>query len=354
MTRLVLENFLNKNRFGFGSMTFTTSMVKNFMQNTKFDFVGKRGTTSIVVLVLILAFGAMFYIRPLSLGIDFSGGRNYVVKFNHDVNANELDKVVKAEFGDANSSVITIDNQQTVRVSTNYKVKENTAEVDKEIQGKLYNALKPQLGNMTVEQFSNNSGKEGDDAKLGIVSVDAVGPSIADDMTREAIWAVFWSLVAMALYILLRFRNWAFSLGAVAAVAFTSFLVIGCFTFHGLLPFSMEVDQTFIAAILTVIGYQINDTVVVFDRVREYRQLFPKQDFKVTFNNALNSTLSRTMMTSLSTLLVLVVIFVFGGESIRSFNFAMILGVIFGTCASLFVAAPTAYALIKRSEKKNK
>ena len=354
VTRLVLENFLNKNRFGFGSMTFTTSMVKNFMQNTKFDFVGKRGTTSIVVLVLILAFGAMFYIRPLSLGIDFSGGRNYVVKFNHDVNANELDKVVKAEFGDANSSVITIDNQQTVRVSTNYKVKENTAEVDKEIQGKLYNALKPQLGNMTVEQFSNNSGKEGDDAKLGIVSVDAVGPSIADDMTREAIWAVFWSLVAMALYILLRFRNWAFSLGAVAAVAFTSFLVIGCFTFHGLLPFSMEVDQTFIAAILTVIGYQINDTVVVFDRVREYRQLFPKQDFKVTFNNALNSTLSRTMMTSLSTLLVLVVIFVFGGESIRSFNFAMILGVIFGTCASLFVAAPTAYALIKRSEKKNK
>ncbi len=354
VTRLVLENFLNKNRFGFGSMTFTTSMVKNFMQNTKFDFVGKRGTTSIVVLVLILAFGAMFYIRPLSLGIDFSGGRNYVVKFNHDVNANELDKVVKAEFGDANSSVITIDNQQTVRVSTNYKVKENTAEVDKEIQGKLYNALKPQLGNMTVEQFSNNSGKEGDDDKLGIVSVDAVGPSIADDMTREAIWAVFWSLVAMALYILLRFRNWAFSLGAVAAVAFTSFLVIGCFTFHGLLPFSMEVDQTFIAAILTVIGYQINDTVVVFDRVREYRQLFPKQDFIVTFNNALNSTLSRTMMTSLSTLLVLVVIFVFGGESIRSFNFAMILGVIFGTCASLFVAAPTAYALIKRSEKKNK
>lgn len=354
VTRLVLENFLNKNRFGFGSMTFTTAALKNFMQNTKFDFVGKRGTTSIVVVVLILIFGAMFYIRPLSLGIDFSGGRNYVVKFNHDVNANELDKVVKAEFGDANSSVITIDNQQTVRVSTNYKVKENTAEVDKEIQGKLYNALKPQLGNMTVEQFSNNSGKEGDDAKLGIVSVDAVGPSIADDMTREAIWAVFWSLVAMALYILLRFRNWAFSLGAVAAVAFTSFLVIGCFTFHGLLPFSMEVDQTFIAAILTVIGYQINDTVVVFDRVREYRQLFPKQDFKVTFNNALNSTLSRTMMTSLSTLLVLVVIFVFGGESIRSFNFAMILGVIFGTCASLFVAAPTAYVLLKRGDKKNK
>lgn len=218
----------------------------------------------------------------------------------------------------------------------------------------LFKVFKPYLGNLTEAQFSNNTGTEGDASKLGIVSVDAVGPSIADDMTREAVWAVFWSLVAMALYILLRFRNWAFSLGAVSAVALTSFIVIGFFTLHGLLPFSMEVDQTFIAAILTVIGYQINDTVVVFDRVREYRQLFPKQDLKITFNNALNSTLSRTMMTSLSTLLVLVVIFLFGGESIRAFNFAMILGVVFGTCASLFVAAPTAYALIQRSERKAK
>lgn len=262
---------------------------------------------------------------------------------------------MKAEFGgDVTSSVITIDNDQTVRVSTNYKVKENTAKVDEEIQGMLFKVFKPYLGNLTEAQFSNNTGTEGDASKLGIVSVDAVGPSIADDMTREAVWAVFWSLVAMALYILLRFRNWAFSLGAVSAVALTSFIVIGFFTLHGLLPFSMEVDQTFIAAILTVIGYQINDTVVVFDRVREYRQLFPKQDLKITFNNALNSTLSRTMMTSLSTLLVLVVIFLFGGESIRAFNFAMILGVVFGTCASLFVAAPTAYALIQRSERKAK
>ncbi|MDO4971849.1 MAG: protein translocase subunit SecDF [Bacteroidales bacterium] len=352
VTRLVLENFVNKNRFGFGTMTFTTSMVKNFLQNTKADFVGKRGKTSVVVAVAVAVIVAMFFVRPLSLGIDFSGGRNYIVKFDKAVSANELDKVVKAEFGDATSSVITIDNDQTVRVSTNYKVKENTAEVDKEIQGKLFNALKSELGNMTIDQFSNDKGTEGDANKLGIVSVDAVGPSIADDMTREALWAVFWSLVAMALYILLRFRNWAFSLGAVTAVALTSFLVIGFFTLHGLLPFSMEVDQTFIAAILTVIGYQINDTVVVFDRVREYRKLFPKQDLKLTFNNALNSTLSRTMMTSISTLLVLVVIFIFGGESIRAFNFAMILGVIFGTCASLFVAAPTAYALIKRGEKK--
>ncbi len=352
VTRLVLENFLNKNRFGFGTMTFTTSYMKNVMQNSKFDFVGKRGKTAVVVLVAAVCIIAMFFIRPLNLGIDFSGGRNYIVKFEKSVDANQLDQAVKAEFGaDVTSSVITIDNDQTVRISTNYKVKENTAEVDKEIQGKLYKALKPSLGNLTIDQFSNDKSSGNDANKLGIVSVDAVGPSIADDMTREAIWAVFWSLVAMALYILLRFRNWAFSLGAVAAVALTSFVVIGFFTLHGLLPFSMEVDQTFIAAILTVIGYQINDTVVVFDRVREYRKLFPKQDLKVTFNNALNSTLSRTMMTSLSTLLVLVVIFFFGGESIRAFNFAMILGVVFGTCASLFVAAPTAYSLIKRSEK---
>lgn len=355
VTRLVLENFLNKNRFGFGTMTFTTNMVKNFLQNTKYDFVGKRGKVSVLVTAVIVCIIAMFFIRPLNLGIDFSGGRNYVVKFEKAVNANELDKAVKAEFGaDVTSSVITIDNDQTVRVSTNYKVKENTAKVDEEIQGKLFKVFKPYLGSLTLKQFSNNTGTEGDASKLGIVSVDAVGPSIADDMTREALWAVFWSLVAMALYILLRFRNWAFSLGAVAAVALTSFIVVGFFTLHGLLPFSMEVDQTFIAAILTVIGYQINDTVVVFDRVREYRKLFPKQDLKLTFDNALNSTLSRTMMTSLSTLLVLVVIFFFGGESIRAFNFAMILGVIFGTCASLFVAAPTAYVLIKRSESKAK
>ena len=188
--------------------------------------------------------------------------------------------------------------------------------------------------------------------KMGVVSSDKVGPSIASDMTREAVWAVIFSLLAMALYILIRFRNVAFSVGALAAVAFTSFVVIGFYNLHGIFPFSMEIDQTFIAAILTVIGYQVNDTVVVFDRVREYRGLYPKQDLYETFNKALCSTLSRTLMTSITTLLVLLVMFFLGGESIRSFIFAMILGVIVGTCASLFVASPVAYALTRRQVKK--
>jgi SecD/SecF fusion protein len=210
---------------------------------------------------------------------------------------------------------------------------------------KLYQGMKPQLGNMTYDQFSVS------DETQGVVSQDVVGPAIASDMAWGATWAVILSIIAMGLYILLRFRNVAFSLGAMAAVALTAFIVIGSFTLHGLFPFSMEIDQTFIAAILTVIGYQINDTVVVFDRVREYRRLFPKQDEKLRFNNALNSTLSRTMMTSLSTLLVLLVIFFLGGESIRAFNFAMILGVVIGTFCSLFVASPIAYLLVGKKNK---
>ena len=345
-TRLVLENFVNKNRLGFGSMTFTTSFAKNWMQNAKFDFIGKRKGVSVVVAVVAAVIIAMFFIHPLNLGIDFSGGRNYVVQFDHPVKTQDLQASLAKQFEGANVSVITIDNDTKVRVSTNYKVGSNDANLDDEIMHKMYDGMKADLGKMTYDQFSVS------DETTGVVSVDAVGPSIAEDMTTGAIWAVIFSLIAMALYILFRFRNVAFSLGAVAAVALTSFIVIGFFTLHGVLPFSMEIDQTFIAAILTVIGYQINDTVVVFDRVREYRKLFPKQDQKTTFNNALNSTLSRTMMTSISTLLVLVVIFIFGGESIRAFNFAMILGVVFGTCASLFVAAPTAYYLVTRGAKK--
>ena len=233
-----------------------------------------------------------------------------------------------------------------MRVSTNYKIDDNSEGIDNEIMDKLYEGLKSELGGMSKTDFSVSN------SSIGVVSSEAVGPSIASDMTRGAIWAVFFSLMAMFLYILLRFRNVAFSLGALAAVAFTTFVVIGFYTFHGWLPFSMEVDQTFIAAILTVIGYQVNDTVVIFDRVREYRGLFPKQDLFITFNNALSSTLSRTLMTSITTLLVLLVMLFLGGESIRGFIFTMILGVIIGTCASLFVASPVAYAVTRKMSKK--
>ena len=348
VTRLILEHWINKNRFGYGSTTFTTSWAKNWMQNTKFDFIGKRKAAYTAVAVIIAVIIAMFFIpgRGLSQGIDFSGGRNYVVQFAHPVSTEQLEQNLIPLFDGANVSVITIDNDTKVRISTNYKIDSNDAALDEEISKKLYEGLKGELKGMSLEDFSVSN------ENVGIVQTEVVGPSIAKDMKTEAIWAVFWSLLAMALYILLRFRNVAFSIGALAAVAFTALVVIGFYTLHGLFPFSMEIDQTFIAAILTVIGYQVNDTVVVFDRVREYKKLYPKMESKEVFNRALNSTLSRTMMTSISTLLVLFVIFILGGESIRSFIFAMILGVIIGTCASLFIAAPTAHALSNRKAKK--
>ena len=338
------------NKGWFNGMTFTTKLTHHLMENVKFDFMGKRKVTLITVCCIIAVIVALFFIpgRGLSRGIDFSGGRNYIVQFDHPVQTAQLEAQLAPLMDGANVSVITIDNDTKVRISTNYMI-ENTdpnVDVDKIIMEKMYQGLKSELGGMTYDDFSVTN------EKVGVQSTEQVGPSIASDMTREAIWAVFFSLLAMALYILLRFRNVAFSLGALAAVAFTSFFVIGFYTLHGIFPFSMEIDQTFIAAILTVIGYQVNDTVVVFDRVREFRKLYPKQELYGTFNNALSSTLSRTLMTSLTTLLVLLVIFFLGGESIRSFIFAMILGVIIGTFASLFIASPVAYAVTKKKDVK--
>ena len=343
-TRLVMEHFVNKGTFD--KMTFSTPLTRNLMQNVSFNFMGAAKKTSIFVLALIALFVLLFALRGLNRGIDFSGGRNFVVQFDHPVKTQELQNQLAEQFPGANTSVITIDNDTKVRVSTNYKIEDNSEGVDDEIMGKLYDGLKSELGSMSKEDFSMSN------EDVGVVSSETVGPSIASDMTRQAIWAVLFSLLAMALYILFRFRNIAFSIGALAAVAFTSFVVIGFYNLHGLLPFSMEIDQTFIAAILTVIGYQVNDTVVVFDRVREYRKLYPKQNLYITFNKALCSTLSRTMMTSITTLLVLFIMLFFGGESIRSFIFAMILGVIIGTCSSLFIASPVAYWIARRSDKK--
>ena len=343
-TRLVMEHFVNKGTFD--KMTFTTSLTRNLMQNVNFNFMGAAKKTSVIVLALIVVMGLLFGLRGLNRGIDFSGGRNFVVQFDHPVSTQTLESQLEAQFPGATTSVITIDNDTKVRVSTNYKIEDSSEGVDDEIMTKLYEGLKSELGSMSKTDFSMSN------ESVGVVSSETVGPSIASDMTRQAIWAVLFSLLAMALYILFRFRNIAFSIGALAAVAFTSFVVIGFYNLHGLLPFSMEIDQTFIAAILTVIGYQVNDTVVVFDRVREYRSLYPKQDLYTTFNKALCSTLSRTLMTSITTLLVLFIMLFLGGESIRSFIFAMILGVIIGTCSSLFIASPVAYWIARRSDKK--
>ena len=343
-TRLVMEHFVNKGTFD--KMTFNTSLTRHLMENVNFDFMGAAKKTSLIVLALIVIMFALFGLRGLQRGIDFSGGRNFVVQFDHPVSTQALEAQLEDQFPGATTSVITIDNDTKVRVSTNYKITDTNEGVDDEIMGKLYEGMKSDLGSMSKDDFSMSN------ESVGIVSSETVGPSIASDMTRQAIWAVLFSLLAMALYILFRFRNIAFSIGALAAVAFTSFVVIGFYNLHGMLPFSMEIDQTFIAAILTVIGYQVNDTVVVFDRVREYRKLYPKQNLYTTFNKALCSTLSRTMMTSITTLLVLFIMLFLGGESIRSFIFAMILGVIIGTCSSLFIASPVAYWIARRSDKK--
>ena len=343
-TRLVMEHFVNKGTFD--KMTFNTSLTRHLMENVNFDFMGAAKKTSIIVLALIVIMGALFGLRGLNRGIDFSVVAVSLKQKDHPVSTQTLESQLEEQFPGANTSVITIDNDKKVRVSTNYKINDNSEGVDDEIMGKLYEGMKSELGSMTKDDFSMSN------ESVGVVSSETVGPSIASDMTRQAVWAVLFSLLAMALYILFRFRNIAFSIGALAAVAFTSFVVIGFYNLHGLLPFSMEIDQTFIAAILTVIGYQVNDTVVVFDRVREYRKLYPKQNLYTTFNKALCSTLSRTMMTSITTLLVLFIMLFFGGESIRSFIFAMILGVIIGTCSSLFIASPVAYWIARRSDKK--
>ncbi len=331
----------------FEKLTFTTALSRKMFTGSHFNFLGARkvsfGIVGAIVLIVIIS----LFTRGLNQGIDFSGGRNYVVQFDHPVQTHELDAKLTPLFGGAQLSVITIDDNTKVRISTNYKIDSDEEGVDEEITKILYDGLKDELNGMSMADFSTTN------ENVGIQSSMKVGPTVANDMRTDAYIAVILALIAMFLYILLRFRNVAFSVGALAAVAFTAFTIIGFYSlFWGLFPFAMEVDQSFIAAILTVIGYQINDTVVVFDRVRENVGLYPKQDFFTTINSSINSTLGRTVMTSTSTLLVLLCIFILGGDSIRSFVFAMIFGVIIGTLATIFVAAPVAYLTDSRRAKK--
>ena len=336
----------------FNNLTFGTGLSKKMFVNTHFNFLAKSKLSGIVAAIIIVVVIASLCLRGLNQGIDFSGGRNYIVKFEQPVSTQELQDVLSAQFPDASTSVITIESSNQVRVSTNYKIQTefDGPETETEITGKLFEALKPYLRQgMTAEEFSTT------DASQGIVSSQKVGPSVADDMKRDAYIAVSIALLAMFLYILIRFRNIAFSVGALAAVAFTAFTIIGFYSiFYGVFPFAMEVDQSFIAAILTVIGYQINDTVVVFDRVRENIALYPKQSFYNLVNSSINTTLSRTIMTSCSTILVLLCIFILGGDAIRSFTFAMLFGVIIGTLATIFIACPVAYLTDSRKNKASK
>ena len=348
LSRLAFERLLKNPRYE--NMTFTTSFSRNFLANTKVDFLAQRKKAGIIIAVVAVVILASFVFRGINKGIDFSGGRNYIVQFDHAVKTADIQDKLSPLFPESSLSVITIDNDSKVRISTNYKIADETEGVDEEVMHMLYTGLQDELNGMSYDDFSVSN------ETVGVVLTEKVGPSIASDMTQGAIWAVLLSLIAIALYILLRFRDFSFSVGAFCSLAFTSFVIIGFYSlFWGILPFSMEIDQSFIAAILTIIGYAINDTVVVFDRVREMIGLHPKQDRGEVINHSLNSTLTRTIMTSATTALVLLCIFILGGETIRSFTFAMLFGVIIGTLSTIYVATPIAYIMQRRKlAKKSK
>ena len=363
ITRLLLEDYAAKDNAK--ELSFTTRLMKNFLQNIHFDFVAARKwaywLSGAVVIFAILGLEPHVF-GKLNLGIDFSGGRNYVVRFDKNINTQDvresLENTFKATLEDGETfglNVITYGNDANqVRISTNYRIHEETAEADEFIEGLLYKGCKPFLGdNISFEDFHSTESN----ANVGIMSSQKVGPAIADDITTSAVWAVLAALLVIFLYILLRFRNFAYSVGALVALAHDTVIVLGLYAIlWKIMPFSMEIDQAFIAAILTVIGYSINDTVVIFDRVREYNRLYPKRDRKQNINDALNNTLSRTFSTSMSTFVVLLAIFVFGGETIQGFVFALLMGVIVGTYSSVFIASPIAYdiqmAQARRAEKK--
>ena len=347
MTRLVYEYFMNKDKWL--NLTFSSKISKNLMTNVHFDFMGKnKQWFTITGIVLVICIGSLF-VRGLSQSIDFTGGRNFKVQFENAVEPEQVRELIASKFGDSNVSVIAIGtDKKTVRISTNYRIEEEGNNVDSEIEAYLYETLKPVLTqNITLETFIDRENHTGG----SIVSSQKVGPSIADDIKTSAMWSVVLALIAIGLYILIRFRNIAYSVGSVAALTSDTLMILGAYSLcWGWMPFSLEIDQTFIGAILTAIGYSINDKVVIFDRVREFFGLYPKRDRKQLFNDSLNTTLARTINTSLSTLIVLLCIFILGGDSIRSFAFAMILGVVIGTLSSLFIASPIAYIMMKNKK----
>ena len=354
LTRLVYDYKLNHDKWM--HCKFDTAVSHNLMQGKKYKFMSMYKTTFTVAIVAAVVFIGSFFVRGLSKSIDFTGGRNYVVQFENPVEPEQIrtvlgDAFVNADGTKATTGAIAIGTDgKTIRVSTNYMIESNSPTVDDEAETILYNALKKAnlVSQKSVEAFKNPDVRQGG----SIISSTKVGPSVAKDITMGAIYSVLFALIAIFLYILIRFRNVAFSVGSTVALAFDALTVIGFYSLlWGLVPFSLEIDQTFIGAILTVVGYSINDKVVVFDRIRENLKLHPKGDRQQIFNASVNETLARTINTSVSTLLVLLCIFILGGDSIRSFSFAMILGVVFGTLSSIFIASPLAYLVLGRKIK---
>lgn len=348
ISRLVFEAMLNSKK-GQKRITFYNKLTEHFLENPKVNFVGThKGQFIVAIAMILIAVGSLAF-KGLDYGIDFSGGRTYVVRFDQDVNPVDVRHELQKEFGTA-PEVKTFGPAYQVKITTDYKVKEDSEEVKREVIEKLHKGTKNFFTdkNITVEQFESTM-----KSPLGIISSEIVGPTMAEDIQRSAVIAVLISLVLIFIYIGVRFRKWQYGLAGLLSLSFDALITIGVFSlFSGLLPFNLEVDQQFIAAILTVIGYSINDTVIVFDRVRENVRLYPKAEYGKVMNDAMNQTLSRTFNTLGSTLLVLLIVFIFGGEVLRGFAFALFIGVAVGAFASLCVACPVAYTLITRSEKK--
>ena len=351
LTRVVYEHFMEKGKWL--NLTFVTGWSKNLMRNTAYNFMGARKVSFMIFGGLLVAMIVSFAVRGLSQSIDFTGGRNFVVQFEKEVEPETVRALLKTKITEDNVQAIALGtDKKTIRITTNYRITDDGTNVDAEIEKFLYDAFME--GKLLSEGLDLATFIDRDNRTGGsIISSQKVGPSIADDIKTSAIWSVAFALVAIFLYILVRFRNVAYSIGSTIALAMDTTMIIGCYSLlYGILPMSLEIDQTFIGAILTAIGYSINDKVVVFDRVREFTGLYPKRDKYTLFNDSLNTTLARTINTSMSTLIVLLCIFFHGGDSIRSFSFAMILGVVFGTLSSLFIAAPVAYMILGKKSSK--
>ena len=363
ITRLIFSAMLSKGK----NISFYTNMTKNLFVNSKIDFMGKRKIAYVISGTIIILGLAALFTRGLNLGVDFKGGRIYTVQFDKNVKTSDLATTLSSAFGEA-PEVKTYGSKKQVKVVTKYMISSTDENADNIVEQKLFDGLKAAnviKDDVNVDMFIEGytydkdgnakkiTGNELADDVMGIKSSRKVGPTIADDIMVKALWAVFFSLIAIFLYIFLRFRNWQFGLGALAALAHDVLIVIGLFSLlYNYMPFSMEINQAFIAAVLTVVGYSVNDTVVVFDRIREYMQFSKTRERKLVYNEALNSTLTRTISTSLSTFIVLLAIFLFGGEALQGFIFAMLIGVVVGTYSSLFIATPVVFDTVKDKQVK--
>ena len=347
VTRVIYEHFMNKGKLQ--NLTFTTKLSRNLMREPKINFIGASKKAAIVFGIAVVAMIASFVFRGLSQSIDFTGGRNFVVQFEKEVEPETVRALLKEKITEDNVQAIALGTDgKTIRVTTNYMINDTAKVADERITEFLYESFME--GGLLTEGLSIETFRDYDNHEGGsIISSQKVGPSMAEDIRNGAIVSVILALIAIFIYILARFRNVAYSIGSIFALGIDVLMIIGCYSlFYGVLPMSLEIDQTFIGAILTAIGYSINDKVVIFDRVREFTGLYPKRNKFDLFNTSLNTTLARTINTSVSTLIVLLCIFVLGGDSIRSFSFAMILGVVFGTLSSLFIAAPVAYSFLRK------